>query len=151
MEDPMSMFVRASLVAMMSLTVYSMANSAYPADKPKLDGQHQIVSGERDGKALAEADIKGTTFRFTGDKVVGATKDGTEFLAADYTLDSDKTPCVIVMKLTAGTDKGKELKGLVERKEDTIRIIYAGPGAEAPTEFKTKQNQAMYTLKVEAK
>ena len=55
------------------------------------------------------------------------------------------------MKLTAGTDKGKELKGLVERKDDTIRIIYAGPGAEAPTEFKTKQNQAMYTLKADAK
>jgi uncharacterized protein (TIGR03067 family) len=151
MEDPMSMFVRASLVAMMSLTIYSMANSASAADKPKLDGQHQIIAGERDGKALAEADIKGTTFRFTGDKVVGATKDGTEFLAADYTLDDSKTPCVIVMKLTAGTDKGKELKGLVERTGDTIRIIYAGPGAEAPTEFKTKQNQAMYTLKVDAK
>jgi uncharacterized protein (TIGR03067 family) len=149
MEDPMSMFVRAALVAMMSLTVYSMANSANLADKPKLEGQHQIIAGERDGKALAEADIKGTTFRFTGDKVVGATKDGTEFLAADYTLDDSKTPCVIVMKLTAGSDKGKELKGLVERTGDTIRIIYAGPGAEAPTEFKTKQNQAMYTLKVE--
>ena len=147
----MSMFVRAALVAMMSLTVYSMANSANLAEKPKLDGQHQIIAGERDGKALAEADIKGTTFRFTGDKVVGATKDGTEFLAADYTLDDAKTPCVIVMKLTAGTDKGKELKGLVERTGDTIRIIYAGPGAEAPTEFKTKQNQAMYTLKADAK
>ena len=146
----MSMFVRAALVAMMSLTVYSMANSAQDKDKPKLDGQHQIVAGERDGKALADADVKGTTFRFTGDKVVGATKDGTEFLNADYTLNCDKTPCVIVMKLTSGTDKGKELKGLVERTGDTIRIIYAGPGAEAPTEFKTKQNQAMYTLKATA-
>ena len=58
---------------------------------------------------------------------------------------------MIVMNLTEGADKGKELKGLVERKEDTIRIIYAGPGAEAPAEFKTKQNQAMYTLKVDAK
>lgn len=145
----MSMFVRAALVAMMSLTIYSLSSSAFAAEKPKLEGQHPIISGERDGKALAEADIKGTTFRFTGDKVVGATKDGTEFLAADYTLDDSKTPVVIVMKLTAGTDKGKELKGLVERKDDTIRIIYAGPGADAPTEFKTKQNQAMYTLKVE--
>ena len=145
----MSMFVRAALVAMMSLTVYSMANSAYLEEKPKLEGQHQITAGERDGKALAETDIKGATFRFTGDKVVGATKDGTEFLVADYTLDSAKTPCVIVMKLTAGSDKGKELRGLIERKDNTIRVIYAGPGADAPTEFKTKQNQAMYTLKAE--
>jgi len=149
MEDPMSMFVRAALVAMMSLTVYSMASSADDKDKPKLEGQHQIIAGERDGKALTENDIKGATFRFTGDKVVGATKDGTEFLVADYTLDSSKKPCTIVMKLTQGSDKGKELKGLIERNENTIRIIYAGPGAEAPTEFKTKQNQAMYTLKAE--
>ena len=124
----MSMFVRASLVAVMSLTIYSMANSASLAEKPKLEGQHQIIAGERDGKALAEADIKGTTFRFTGDKVVGATKDGTEFLAADYNLDDSKTPCVIVMKLTAGTDKGKELKGLVERNGRHDPHHLRGPG-----------------------
>jgi uncharacterized protein (TIGR03067 family) len=151
MEDAMSMFVRLALVAMMGLTITAMANSAQDKEKPKLEGQHQIIAGERDGKALNEADIKGYTFRFTGEKVVGASKDGTEFLAADFTLDPNKTPCVIVMKLTAGSDKGKELKGLVERKDNTIRIIYAGPGADAPTEFKTKQNQAMYTLKVDAK
>ena len=144
----MSTFVRTALVAMMSLTVYSMAHSA-PADKPKLEGQHQIIAGERDGKALTDNDIKGCTFRFTGDKVTGATKDGTEFLVGDYTLNCDKAPCMIVIKLTQGSDKGKELKGLIERKDNTIRIIYAGPGAEAPTEFKTKQNQAMYTLKAE--
>jgi len=145
----MSMFVRVALVAMLSLNVYSLATSADDKQKPKLEGQHPIIAGERDGKALNESDIKGATFRFTGDKVVGATKDGTEFLVGTFTLDSSKTPCVIVMKLTQGSDKGKELKGLVERKDNTIRIIYAGPGAEAPTEFKTKQNQAMYTLKAE--
>jgi uncharacterized protein (TIGR03067 family) len=145
----MSMFVRAALVALLGINVYAIAISADDKEKPKLEGQHQITAGERDGKALPEADIKGCTFRFTNDKVVGATKDGTEFLVADYTIDHAKTPCLIVMKLTAGSDKGKELKGLIERKEDVIRIIYAGPGAEAPAEFKTKQNQAMYTLKAE--
>jgi uncharacterized protein (TIGR03067 family) len=145
----MSMFVRVALVAMLSLNVYSLATSADDKQKPKLEGQHPIIAGERDGKALTDNDIKGATFRFTDDKVVGATKDGTEFLVGTFTLDSTKTPCVIVMKLTQGSDKGKELKGLVERKDNTIRIIYAGPGAPAPTEFKTKQNQAMYTLKAE--
>ena len=103
----MSMFVRTALVAMMSLTVFTMAKSAYPADKPKLEGQHQIISGERDGKALTDNDIKGCTFRFTGDKVVGSTKEGTEFLVGDYTLNCDKAPCVVTIKLTAGSDKGK--------------------------------------------
>jgi uncharacterized protein (TIGR03067 family) len=146
-EDAMSKFVRVALVAVMGLTAYSMANSAQDTEKPKLEGQHEVVSGERDGKPIAEADIKGATFRFTDDKVVGATRDGTAFLTADYTLDASKMPCAIVIKITEGTDKGKELHGLVERKVDTVRIIYAAPGAEKPTEFKTKENQAMYTLK----
>ena len=143
----MSMLLRA---VMITVAVLAFQPLVFGADeKPKLEGQHQITAGERDGKPLAETDVKGYTFRFTGDKIVGASKDGTEFLTGEYTLDNAKTPCLIVIKLTAGSDKGKELKGLVERKDDVIRIIYAGPGAEAPTEFKTKANQAMYTLKAE--
>jgi uncharacterized protein (TIGR03067 family) len=144
----MSTFVRAALVAVLCLNVHALVKSADP-EKPKLEGQHQIVSGERDGQPILEATLKGCTFRFTGDKVVGANKDGTEFLVADYTLDSTKTPCTIVIKPTAGSEKGKELSGLIERKGDTIRLIYAANGAEKPTEFKTKANQAMYTLKCE--
>jgi len=143
----MSKFLRVVMVAVVGLAFQPLFGA--DAEKPKLEGQHQVTAGERDGKAIPENDLKGVTFRFTGDKVVGATKDGTEFLAADYTLDAAKTPVVIVMKLTAGSDKGKELHGLVERKDNTIRIIYAAPGAEAPKEFKTKANQAMYTLKAE--
>ena len=144
----MSTLLRVVMVAVVGFAFQPLL-LAEDTQKPKLEGQHQVTAAERDGKALAENDIKGVTFRFTGDKVVGATKDGTEFLTADYTLDAAKTPVVIVMKVTAGSDKGKELHGLVERKDNTIRIIYAAPGADAPKEFKTKQNQVMYTLKAE--
>ncbi|AMV28134.1 hypothetical protein VT84_27255 [Gemmata sp. SH-PL17] len=144
----MSMFVRAALVAVLCLNVHAMAISA-DNEKPKLEGQHQIVGGERNGQPVAEADFKGATFRFAGNKLTGANKDGTEFLVAEFTLDSTKSPCAIVIKPTAGSDKDKELFGLIERKDNTIRIIYTGPGGEKPTEFKTKTNQAMYTLKCE--
>jgi uncharacterized protein (TIGR03067 family) len=145
----MSMSLRASMIAVLGIAFAQL--TAYAADKPDLEGQHQVISGERDGKPMDEKVLKGCTFRFTGEKVVAATKEGTAFLTAEYTLDASKTPCAITLKLTAGSDKGQELKGLIERKEDTIRIIYAGAGAEAPTEFKTQKNQAMYTLKVDAK
>jgi uncharacterized protein (TIGR03067 family) len=145
----MSLFVRATMVVVAVLAFSQLP--VYADEKPQLEGQHQIVSGERDGKPMDEAVIKGATFRFAGEKVTAATKDGTAFLTAEYTLDASKKPCVIVMKLTEGTDKGKELKGLIERTGETIRIVYAAPGAEAPTEFKTKANQAMYTLKVDKK
>lgn len=144
----MSMFVCAVLAAVLCLNVHAALNSADP-EKPKLDGQHQIVAGERAGQPLPEADLKGATFRFAGNKLTGANKDGSEFLVAEYTVDSTKTPCAIVIKPTAGTNKDKEMHGLVERKDNTIRLVYAGPGAEKPTEFKTKENQVMYTLRCE--
>lgn len=140
--------MRAALVAVLCLNVHTAVTSADP-EKPKLDGQHQIVAGERAGQPLPEADLKGATFRFAGNKLTGANKDGSEFLAAEYTVDSTKTPCAIVIKPTAGTNKDKEMHGLIERKDETIRLVYSGPGGEKPTEFKTKENQVMYTLRCE--
>jgi len=144
----MSMFVRFALVAVLCLNVQALVNSADP-EKPKLEGQHQIIAGERNGQPLAEATFKGATFRFTANKLVGANKDASEFLVAEYTLDATKTPCLITIKPTAGTDKGKEMHGLIERKDDQIRLVYAGPDGPKPTEFKTKDGQVMYTLKAE--
>jgi uncharacterized protein (TIGR03067 family) len=118
----MSMFVRAALATVAGFAFLAMPATAAD-EKPKLDGQHQITAGERDGKPMAENALKGCTFRFAGEKVVAATKDGTAFLTAEYTLDSAKKPCVIVMKLTEGTDKGKELKGLIERTGDKVKLL----------------------------
>jgi uncharacterized protein (TIGR03067 family) len=146
MEDPMSMLLRSAFVVVAGLTVQT---ALFSADKPKVEGQHAVVAVERDGKALGEAEFKGATIRLTDDKLVAANKDGTEFLTADHNMDATKTPCTIVVKPTAGSNKGKELQGLIERKDDTIRIIFALPGGERPTEFKTKDNQVMYTLKAE--
>jgi hypothetical protein len=37
--------------------------------------------------------------------------------------------------------------GLIERKGDTITLIYALPGGDLPTEFKTQGRQLMLTLR----
>jgi len=142
------MFLRSVLVVAAGLTVQTFLFSADP-EKPKVEGQHQIVAMERDGKELGEANFTGASFRFTGEKVVGQNKDNTEFLNADYTIDVSKTPQAIVLKVNSGSNKGKELQGLIERKDNTIRIILANPGVERPSDFKTKENQTMYTLKAE--
>jgi uncharacterized protein (TIGR03067 family) len=104
---------------------------------------------ERNGIALEQAEFKGATLRFTDGKLVGANKDGTEFITADYTIDSNKKPCAIVLKLTSGSNNGKELQGLIERKDNTVRLVFANPGGERPAEFKTRENQVMYTLQCE--
>jgi uncharacterized protein (TIGR03067 family) len=145
----MSMLLRSALVLVAAVSFQTYLFSDDAAEKPKLEGQHQIQAMERNGTPLNEADFKGATLRFTDGKLVGANKDGTEFITADYTIDSNKKPCAVVLKVTSGSSNGKELQGLIERKDNTIRLIFANPGGERPTEFKTKENQVMYTLNCE--
>ena len=67
---------------------------------------------------------------------------------ATYTLDTSKSPWVIHMTSTAPTE-GQKADGLIEKKGNEIRLIYAlpGRGASAPTEFKTQKGQQMFVLK----
>jgi uncharacterized protein (TIGR03067 family) len=59
-----------------------------PAAPAKLDGTYVIVSGERDGKAIPEEEIRGSVVTFKGDRVIGTGKDQKEFFAATYRLDT---------------------------------------------------------------
>lgn len=145
----MSMLLRSALVLVAGMTAQTFLFSADPAERPKVEGQHAIIAMERGGTAQDEATYKGATLRFSDGKFVGANKDGTEFLAADYTLTDDKNPCAINLKVTSGTNKGKDVQGLIDRNDNTIRLIFSNPGGDRPTEFKTKDNQTMYTLRAE--
>lgn len=111
----------------------------------KLDGGYTIVSGETDGKAIPAEKIKGSTVRFSGDTITGTDKDKKEFFASKFTLDTSKKPWVIKMKSVA--PKEAETTGLVKKDGDTITIVYALPGGDAPTEFKTKEKQNLFVLK----
>ena len=52
-----------------------------------------------------------------------------------------------------GDDSKKEVvaMGLMEMEGDTVKLIYALPGGEMPTEFKTKEKQLMFIMKNEKK
>ena len=114
-----------------------------------LEGGYTIVSGEKAGKAIPEADIKGSIVRFTGDKILGTDKDKKEFFSATYTLDTSKAPWVINM--TSKEPKEAKATGLVKKEGDTLTLIYALPGGEAPKEFKTKEGQQLFVLKSTSK
>ena len=121
---------------------------AAPAEEKKpaaLEGTYTIVSGEEDGKPVPAERIKGSVVKFAGNKIVGHDKDKKEFFAAEFKLDTAKTPWVIDM--TSKQPKEAKAAGLVKKDGDTLTIIYALPGGEAPTEFKTKAKQQMFVLK----
>lgn len=149
MRTFVSTLLFASAVAAMTLVNAPGAADDKKVDEKKaavsLEGGYTIVSGEHDGKAIPEAEIKGSVVRFTGDKIVGTDKDKKEFFASNYTLDTTKTPWVITMKSTQ--PKEATAVGLIKKDGDTITIIYALPGGEAPKEFKTKEKQNLFVLK----
>jgi uncharacterized protein (TIGR03067 family) len=119
--------------------------AAQKKDAVSLEGTYTIVSGEKAGKAIPEAEIKGSVVKFTGDKILGTDKDKKEFFSATYTLDATKTPWVISM--TSKEPKEAKATGLVKKEGDTITIVYALPGGEAPKDFKTKEGQQLFVLK----
>lgn len=132
----------------LSIAVAEEPKPAPRADDKKaasLEGGYTIVSGEKDGKAIPEERIKGSIVKFTGDKILGTDKDKKEFFSSTFTLDTAKTPWVITM--TSKEPKEAKATGLIKKDGDTITIIYALPGTEAPKDFKTKEGQQLFVLK----
>jgi hypothetical protein len=54
------------------------------------------------------------------------------------------------MTSTAPT-KGEKTAGVIEAEGDMLRICYALPGGQTPTEFKTTDKQQCFVLKRKAK
>ncbi|MBN9120272.1 MAG: TIGR03067 domain-containing protein [Planctomycetes bacterium] len=148
----MKMLIAASLFALSVAVATADPPDGKPAQKvdgkkaaASLEGGYTIVSGEKAGKAIPEAEIKGSVVMFTGDKILGTDKDKKEFFSATFTLDASKTPWVIDM--TSKEPKAAKATGLIKKEGDTIVIVYALPGAETPKEFKTKEGQQLFVLK----
>lgn len=139
----------AAAVAAMTVTTNPATSDDKKTDDKKgavsLEGGYTLVSGEENGKPAPEERIKGSIVRFTGDKIVATDKDKKEFFAAEYKLDTSKTPWVITM--TSKQPKEATTTGLIKKEGDTITIIYALPGGETPKEFKTKDKQNLFVLK----
>ncbi|MBX9583686.1 MAG: TIGR03067 domain-containing protein [Gemmataceae bacterium] len=111
----------------------------------KLEGGYTIVSGESGGRPIPAERIKGTTVRFTKDKIVTTDKDKKEVYVATYTLDESKSPCVIKMKATVPAEG--EATGLIKKDGDTLTLIYNEPGGKAPTDFKAGEKQNLFVMK----
>jgi hypothetical protein len=42
---------------------------------------------------------------------------------------------------------GEVARGLIQKEGNTVRLVYALPEGEIPTEFKTKEKQLMFVMK----
>ncbi len=135
-----------TLAALAVMTAAAAADDAKKA-AAQLAGSYTLVSGEKFGQPEPAERIKDVAVRITDRQIVVTDHDKKEVYAAEYTLDAAQKPWRITMTATRGAPTGQRAKGLIEKSGDTVRLIYAEPGGETPTEFKTKDKQLMFVMK----
>ena len=108
-------------------------------DLEQLQGTWLLVSAERDGKKVADDEVKkvklvvtGNKFCFLSGSEVGTSAEGT------FTLDATKKPKATDSTANAGPDKGKTFFGIYDIEGDTHKVCFAPPGKDRPKEFATK-------------
>lgn len=112
-----------------------------------LEGKWAVVSVERDGKVDEKwtggvrimKDGKYELKPKTGDAVTGSYK----------VIDAAKKIKTIDFMPDGGQYKGKTLQGIYAIDGDTLKICFAEPGKERPTEFTSKGGQVLAVHKRE--
>jgi uncharacterized protein (TIGR03067 family) len=124
----------AALTAVM-LVAADAKDDAFKKDMEALQGKWQLVSMQRDGESV---DVSKDASRvITGDKYELTLRPGLS-IEGTYKIDPTAKPKKMETTASTGPYKDQELLGIYELSGDTLKICYAPPGKERPTEFKTK-------------
>jgi len=146
----MKAILQACAILGLSLGTVAGEDKAPKPDQANWDGTYSITKGEKDGKEVPADKLKGSIIKFDGDKILGTDKDKKEFFGSTFKIDSTSMPNKIMM-VSISPAKGQKADGIIEFSKDTVKICYALPGGETPTEFKTKEKQQYFELKRIAK
>jgi uncharacterized protein (TIGR03067 family) len=135
------------VAAAFALVVPAWAEDA--KDASKLIGTWTVTSAEKDGKTQTAAEVKGRQVKITRDTITCLDKDGKTEMACEYTADTSRTPWQAELKCTEGEHKGKKMKAIMSLDGDTLKVCHAKPDKDAPTGFKTSEDQCCFVLKRE--
>ncbi len=102
-----------------------------------LRGTWKLSSGEANGKALSEKQLKDGKLVIDGDNY-SVTLEGKEAITGVQKLDVSEKTKTIDIKDTTGANKDKTCLGIYELKGDEFRVALAPPGKARPSKFTTK-------------
>jgi len=103
-------------------------------DEKALQGAWSLSSGEMDGKALTEAQLKDGKLVLKNDEYTVTIADK-EPVKGTQKLDPTNEPKTIDITDSTGANKGKTCLGIYELKGDVFRVAFAFPGKPRPTKF----------------
>ncbi|MBX3333711.1 MAG: TIGR03067 domain-containing protein [Nitrospira sp.] len=128
------------------LFLTSCTGSSSDTAKPAvLVGDYHIIGGERAGTPIDQHELD-AVITIREQTITAYDKEQNKTFAATYTLDTKHMPWKITMISTKAPETGVISKGLIEAEGDKIRLIYALPNGQPPTDFKTGEQQQMFVL-----
>jgi uncharacterized protein (TIGR03067 family) len=109
----------------------------------KFDGTWTLSSGEAEGKALTEMQLKGGTLVIK-DGHFTITMPAKEKLTGTQKVDPSKTPKTIEITDDSGANKGKTSLGIYEFKGEEFHCVFAPPGKDRPAKFSTAPDSGQW-------
>jgi uncharacterized protein (TIGR03067 family) len=120
--------------------------SSEPPKAADLTGDYRIVSGERNGAPIDQNELSDTTIHISAQTITAYDKDRKETFVATYTLETNRIPWQITMISTKAPETGVVSKGLIQAEQNQVKLVYALPNGQPPTEFKAGERQQMFVL-----
>lgn len=125
-----------TLVAALSAALAQAPTGIDEAALKKLQGAWRVTAQEHGGKRSPAKGLASLTLEVAGSRFT--TRDGTDVKedAEAAQLDAKTKPAAIDLKITAGPDRDKVIRGIWKLDGDELSVCIAEPGRERPKEFK---------------
>ena len=115
-------------------------DDANKKDMDALQGKWQLVSLTRDGK---DQDVPKDAVRVIKDNTYTVTPRPGVTITGTFKIDATAKPKTIDMTATSGDNAGKTSLGIYDLDGDTLKICWAPPGKDRPTEFKSAEGSGV--------
>ena len=114
------------------------ADEAVDKEMKLMEGEWQMVSGEREGNMFPDEVVKSAK-RVTKEGETTTEINGMVVLKAKFKVDASKKPKNIDYEITDGPNKGKSMIGIYELKGDDFKACMVMSDQKRPTDFATKE------------
>lgn len=137
-----------SMLTLAILLFVMPACTARSSDNPKanLTGNYRIVSGERNGTAIDQNELNNASITISDSTITAYDKERKETFIATYTLETKQKPWTITMTSVKAPETGAIAKGLIEADKNSVKLIYALPHGQPPTDFRAGEQQQMFVM-----
>lgn len=137
--------LRLFLVLFLAVLPACTGRSSDPP-KAELSGEYRIILGERNGTPIDQKELSDAMITIDDKTITVYDNERKETFVATYTLETKQTPWQITLISTKAPEIGVIAKGLIAANQNSVKLIYALPNGQLPTDFKAGPHQQMFDM-----